>query len=56
MKAMTRHHTYSTRRSRRYAYPNEADPSYFTGKLLDAVTAVVTGMGTVTLLLYLATI
>ena len=50
---MTRTHSYSTRRSRRYPYPNEADPSYFTERLLDGITAVVTGMGTVTLLLYL---
>lgn len=46
---------YSTRRSRRYSYPNEADPSYFTGKLLDGITAAVTGMGAVTLLMYMLT-
>ena len=50
-----RHHNYSTRRSRRYSYPNEAEPSYFTGRLLDGITALVTGMGTVTLLLYFLT-
>ena len=50
-----KHQTYSTRRSRRYSYPNEADPSYFTGRLLDGITALVTGMGTVTLLLYFLT-
>jgi len=55
MKHMTGIHTYSTRRSRRYNYPNEAEPSYFTGKLLDALTAIVSSMGTVTLFLYLAT-
>ena len=36
---MTRTHSYSTRRSRRYPYPNEADPSYFTERLLDGITA-----------------
>ncbi len=46
---------YSTRRSRRYPYPNEAEPSYFTGRLLDGITALVTGMGSVTLLLYMLT-
>lgn len=49
-------HSYSARRPRRYPYPNEADPSYFAGKLLDGITALVSGMGTVTLLLYLVTI
>ncbi len=47
--------TYSTRRSRRYPYPNEAAPSYFTGRLLDGITALVTGMGAVTLLMYFLT-
>lgn len=50
-----RKHTYSTRRYRRYTYPNEADPGYFTGRILDVITAMVTGMGTVTLLLYFLT-
>lgn len=40
---------------RPYAYPNAAEPGYFKGKLLDALTAIVTGMGSVTLLLYLLT-
>jgi len=56
MKYHTDSHTYSARRPRRYNYPNEAQPGYFTGKLLDAVTAAVSCMGTVTLFLYLATI
>lgn len=57
MKTMTgARHPYSAHRIRRYNYPNEAPPGYFAGKLLDAVTAAVTGMGTVTLFLYLATI
>lgn len=56
MKHTKKHHSYSSRRCHRYAYPNAADSSYFLGKLLDGVTAVVTGMGTITLLFYLATI
>lgn len=56
MKANKRHRSYSTRRSHRYAYPNAADSSYFYEKILDGITAVVTGMGTITLLFYLATI
>ena len=35
-----------------YPYPNAAEPSYFAGKLLDGITAAVTCMGTVTLLMY----
>ena len=41
-----------TRPVRRYAYPNAAEPTYFAGKLLDGITAAVTCMGTVTLLMY----
>jgi hypothetical protein len=44
---------YSSRPVRRYAYPNAAEPSYFAAKLLDGVTAAVSCMGTVTLLVYL---
>ena len=56
MKTMTGTKAYSARRCRRYEYPNEADPGYFAGKLLDAVTAAVTSLGTVTLFLYLITV
>ena len=34
-------------------YPNEADRRYFEQKLLDGVTSVITGMGIVTIFLYL---
>ena len=47
---------YSTRRSRRYPYPNEADPSYFTGRLLDVLTAFASCMGTITLVFYFMTL
>lgn len=53
MKATSKRRSYSARRSHRYAYPNAADSSYFAEKLLDGVTAVVTSMGTITVLLYL---
>lgn len=46
-------HSYSARYCHRYAYPNAADSSYFAKKLLDGVTALATGMGAVTVLLYL---
>ena len=48
-------YTYSTRRSHRYPHPNEAEPAYFLGKLLDGITALVTGLGSVTLLMYFLT-
>lgn len=47
---------YSSHPVRRYAYPNAAEPGYFAGKLLDGITAAVTCMGTVTLLMYFLTI
>lgn len=47
---------YSSHPVRRYAYPNAAEPTYFAGKLLDGITAAVTCMGTVTLLIYFLTI
>lgn len=43
---------YCARPIRRYAHPNAAEPGYFAGKLLDGITAAVTCMGTVTLLMY----
>ncbi|MBQ7801566.1 MAG: hypothetical protein IJ375_04510 [Oscillospiraceae bacterium] len=39
----------------RRAYPNAADPSYFVNKAIDTMLAVVTGMGSVTALLFLIT-
>lgn len=43
-------------RSQRPAYPNAADSSYFTGKALNIVTAIVSGMGFITAMLFLVTI
>ena len=55
MKTMYRTHRYFPRRRRRYPYPNEAEPGYFAGKILDTITAAITCMGTITLFVYLAT-
>lgn len=53
MNAKKRRHPYSARRRWHYAYPNAAEPGYFAGKLLDGLTALVTGMGTVTVMIFL---
>lgn len=50
MKTITASKAYSARHVRRY--PNEAEPSYFTGKLLDGLTAAASYMGTITLFFY----
>lgn len=39
----------------RRPYPNAADPSYFLNKLVDSMLAVVTGMGTISIMLFLVT-
>lgn len=39
----------------RPAYPNAADNSYFTGKALDIITAIVSGMGFVSAMVFLVT-
>lgn len=39
----------------RPAYPNAADNSYFTGKALNIITAIVSGMGFVSAMLFLVT-
>ena len=42
-------------KSSRPAYPNAADPSYFAGKALNVVTALVSGMGFISAMLFLVT-
>lgn len=37
------------------AYPNAADPSYFAGKALNVITALVSGMGFITAMTFLVT-
>lgn len=55
MKVIVKRHPYSARPVRRYAYPGAAEPRYFAEKLLDGVTAVVTGMGAIAVLFFLIT-
>ena len=43
-------------KSRQPAYPNAADPSYFAGKVLNVVTALVSGMGFISAMLFLVTL
>ncbi len=38
------------------AYPNAADPSYFAGRALNAITALVSGMGFISAMLFLVTL
>lgn len=47
--------TYSARRGHGYSYPNAAEPSYLKNRLLDGLTAVFSGVGIVTLLMFLLT-
>lgn len=53
MNTAKKHHSYSARGIRCYAYPNAAEPSYFARKLLDGIVALATGMGTVTVMIFL---
>ena len=55
MKATTRRRSYSSPVIRRYAYPGAAEPRYFLEKLLDGLTALVTGIGAVTVFIFLIT-
>lgn len=50
----SRHHPIR-RYHRRRVYPNAADTGYFAGKLLDTVTAVVSGAGFMTAMFFLIT-
>lgn len=42
-------------RSSQPAYPNAADSSYFAGKALNVITALVSGMGFITAMTFLVT-
>lgn len=57
MKTVTRKRNHCTNHYRQYArpYPNAADPQYYIDKLVDGVLAVVTGMGAITIFLFLIT-
>ena len=56
MKATRTHRTYSSRPIRRYAYPGAAEPRYYLERALDGLTALATGIGAVTVFLFLATL
>ena len=47
--------TYIARAKHRYTYPNAAEPGYFKDRFLDGITAVASGIGIVTLLMYFLT-
>ena len=49
-------HNHSNYRYFTPSYPNEAHPSYFNQKLVDAVTSAVTGMGVIAILFFLITL
>ena len=57
MKTTERKRNHHTSNYRQYArpYPNAADPQYYIDKLVDGVLAVVTGMGAITIFLFLIT-
>ncbi len=55
MKKKVNRRPYSARRTRRYAYPNAAEPGYFLNKILDYITVAVSGFGLITTLFFLAT-
>lgn len=55
MKATKRYQAYSVRTVRRYPYPGAAEPRYFAEKILDGLTALATGIGAVTVFLFLVT-
>ena len=40
---------------RSYPYPNAAEPGYFAEKILDGLTALVTGIGVISLMIFLIT-
>lgn len=57
---MKKHHKESAHSRNLYVYkpvcPNAAAPSYFTDKMLDALTAVVAAMGFVTAMVFLVAV
>lgn len=52
------HRTYNSSCTRQYPapYPNAADDRYFKAKALDLLTAIVSGMGLVSAMLFLVTL
>lgn len=54
--AAKKHRTHNPNiRIYRRPYPNAAEPSYYVNKVIDIMLAVATGMGSVTALVFMAT-
>ena len=56
MKKNHRTNKSTTYRPRQVPYPNAADEHYFKAKALDLLTAIVSGMGLVSAMLFLVTL
>lgn len=56
MKAQIKYPHLTIYRSRQPRYPGAADDRYFAAKALDILTAVVSGMGLITAMLFLVTL
>lgn len=56
MKHMNSRRNLTVYKPRRPVYPNAADDRYFAGKALNILTAVVSGMGLVSAMLFLVTL
>ena len=56
MKTRNAHANLTVYRPKQPMYPGAADDSYFTAKALDILTAIVSGMGLVTAMLFLMTL
>jgi len=56
MKYTNQSSTITVRKLRSPMYPGAADDNYFTAKALDILTAIVSGMGMITAILFLLTL
>lgn len=56
MKYTNQSSTITVRKPRSPMYPGAADDNYFTAKALDILTAIVSGMGMITAILFLLTL
>lgn len=56
MKQSKKHRSCHAYPASRPVYPNAADADYFAGKALNALTAVLSGVGFITVMLFLVTL
>ena len=56
MKQNTKKHSHLTVYRSQPAYPNAADSSYFAGKALNILTAIVSGLGFVSAMVFLVAV